>query len=755
MWQPFSFYLCNLILLGLNMKVASVVLYLVGLCTLAIEAHSQISHGGFPLPFSELRSAAGSFYEEMPAFDVHEQLRVDSLEYSSLRASNRFAYKFITDFTPSNSGVRFTMEDGTRVWRLGIHSARAYSINLLFTSFELPVGARLFLYNPDQTQVLGAFTHLNNSENGILPVSPIEGERLIVEYHEPPRVPFQGKLCIGEVNHDYRGWRSLIEPTADLSSLSCIQPLSCSIAEGDPFAEIGRSVVELIVDGMYYCTGTLVNTTRYDGTPYLLTASHCLNQQFKLKNPDYEKIAGRIVAFFNYNSPMCESPIRGTEEMSMASMKCRAVHEDVDLALLELMEIPPVYYRPYYSGWNATLQHEGEYVCIQHPNGGTKRFSLTDEVQIGDLVITEHEFKKNAFWNVKSWKTGCTAEGSSGSPLYDKENRVIGALTGGNSYCDRPNNDYFYSLHAAWRPDEAASRQLGCWLAPDADEPVLCGGFDPYSNAPAIRLSHVFENGKQDEMEAALYDGSSYQFGLNASGVTECAEAYRLETHAIVHGCYLVTPAVSGRTSPDIEICLYSGDGKPERLLAKQKFSPQVAYFDNDTLLSEKKSLFRAQEHYISFGDSVDALGTLFVSYRMSGEKSAKFCVYNVKEGGLSSNTAWLRTAEGWGKSPFNTALFIDPVIQYKSGGTANQPSFEDNPIRLHTDRIGKSLYVVLPDAKKTAVLSLYDMAGKLVKRAEWSTLTASIPLPYCPAGIYIANIRYDGKEYSYKICIR
>ena len=32
--------------------------------------------------------------------------------------------------------------------------------------------------------------------------------------------------------------------------------------------------------------------------------------------------------------------------MSLASAYARAVNEDMDLALLELMDVPPVYYRP-------------------------------------------------------------------------------------------------------------------------------------------------------------------------------------------------------------------------------------------------------------------------------------------------------------------------------------------------------------------------------------------------------------------------
>ena len=112
-------------------------------------------------------------------------MRIDSLEQTDLRNGLRFAYKFLTDYTPDNAGIRFTTADGTSVWRLGIHSPGALSINVLFSEYHLPEGAQLFLYDAKQQQVLGAFNHLNNSELGLLPVAPIEGDSLIIEYQEP------------------------------------------------------------------------------------------------------------------------------------------------------------------------------------------------------------------------------------------------------------------------------------------------------------------------------------------------------------------------------------------------------------------------------------------------------------------------------------------------------------------------------------------------------------------------------------------
>ena len=113
---------------------------------MALPLAAQVSHGGHPLPLSVLRSATADaqLFETLPSFDLQAQLRIDSLEQTDLRDGFHFAYKFMTDYTPDNSGVRFTTAEGTKVWRLGIHSAGALSLNVLFSQYELPEGAQLF-----------------------------------------------------------------------------------------------------------------------------------------------------------------------------------------------------------------------------------------------------------------------------------------------------------------------------------------------------------------------------------------------------------------------------------------------------------------------------------------------------------------------------------------------------------------------------------------------------------------------------------
>ena len=86
-----------------------------GLCLfLGVSVKAQISHGGQPLPLTATKSLTEDMFITMPPFDLAEQLRLDSLEATGLRNGFRFAYKFVTDYTPENSGVISPCPTGQR-----------------------------------------------------------------------------------------------------------------------------------------------------------------------------------------------------------------------------------------------------------------------------------------------------------------------------------------------------------------------------------------------------------------------------------------------------------------------------------------------------------------------------------------------------------------------------------------------------------------------------------------------------------------
>ncbi|WP_280746144.1 MULTISPECIES: T9SS type A sorting domain-containing protein [unclassified Parabacteroides] len=725
-----------------------------------LSSKAQVSHGGKPLPYTPTRSQSFNFYQEMPSFDVEEELRTDAMNESDLKSGYRFAYKFMTNYSPANTGETFIQQDGTKIWRMGIYSKGALSINVLFTEYELPEGAQLFLYNPEQTQILGSFTHLNNSDKQILPVSPIHGERLIVEYQEPANAAFPGRLTIGEVNHGYRSLRGY-EPGGNRSEFACMLPPVCF---DDEYNKVSRSVVLITIDGVTACSGVMLNNTQNDGKPYLLTASHCLNKNFSVSNPDYESIAGSIVCFFNYTSPTCNPVMRGTEEMSVASTIYRAVNEKIDMALLELQEAPPVYYQPYYAGWS--IEEDGgtlPYAGIHHPRASVKRINISeDNVSLKSFTIKEISFYNNAHWKVDVWSSGSTASGSSGSPLFDSNNRVIGALSGGSSSCSVPMDDFYYALFKAWEPEDSPDKQLKHWLAPSNSKKLTIKGLDPYSTQPGYRLSNIYDLKRQDSITISELSSpaTGYLFGSNSLKTTEYAEAYQVNEKAKIYGAYFVTPAVTDPVgSLNVEVVVYSGTDKPETLLYTGTFKPtytEMSVIDS-TFQETEKWLNRNQESFIRFDKPVEVSGTFYIGYRINSPENSTFAVYNLPKGQTSRNTSWINNKGEWIKAsshpsmPFNTSLFIDPVIRYTHLVTNEKPPVEDD-VKVFINRNHKTVYVLLPEDIQKADMAIYSTNGQRMFQTTLSGNASTIPVSNLGSGIYIININGKNLYYSQKI---
>ena len=72
-----------------------------------------------------------------------------------------------------------------------------------------------------------------------------------------------------------------------------------------------------------------------------------------------------------------------------------------------------------------------------------------------------------AHWQV-TWNQGITAAGSSGSPLLDLNDRVIGQLHGGTSFCSTPNApDWYGSFDLSWTGGGTNTTRLSNWLDPN------------------------------------------------------------------------------------------------------------------------------------------------------------------------------------------------------------------------------------------------------------------------------------------------
>ncbi|HRS54407.1 MAG TPA: trypsin-like peptidase domain-containing protein [Bacteroidales bacterium] len=444
------------------------------LITVQIQAlYSQISEGGVPysLLYRDLVSKNIETFYVSPV-DTKKLLIEDSIELTKGLVPFRFGVDIDVDINSRYYGTYDSLLEGY-LWRIELYAEKAISINLIFKDFYLPHGAKLFLYTPDYKNIIGAFTYRNNQDDGIFATTVLPGERIILEYFEPYTVVKKGTFSIYKLIYGYKDIFFNKETKGYGSSGACNINVNCP--DGLAWQDEKRAVVMILLkNNSRICTGTLVNNVKNDGAPYILTANHCLGEE------------STWIFMFNYESPNCDN-INGPTNNTIQGSILRAKGEDSDFALVEMKSLPPLSYNVYYAGWSAIDAISDSCTVIHHPSGDIKKISFDYD------TVTSSAWGSgvaNSHWTVGSWEKGTTEPGSSGSPLFNKNKKIIGQLHGGIASCSVIGDDNFGKFSYSWDTDPAPSRQLKYWLDPDNTGLKEINGFDfshpTYNNDAAI-----------------------------------------------------------------------------------------------------------------------------------------------------------------------------------------------------------------------------------------------------------------------------
>ncbi len=247
-------------------------MYLLVVLCLPQFVYLQISIGGTPYSFQnkQVKSSDKLPQEDTPTIDINRIQQEDALNDSNSGIPTRFGIEQAVNYNLNNSGLWENLPNGDRLWRLKIQAPEALSINLIYDNFYLPEGAKLFLYNEEKTQILGAFTSLNNKIDDVFGTALVYGEVTILEYYEPAKVEGEGRISINTVVH---GYRYISKDNADLgSSGNCNVDAICP--DGDDWRDEIKAVAKIVIGGGL-CSGSLLGNTNRDCTPYFLTANHC------------------------------------------------------------------------------------------------------------------------------------------------------------------------------------------------------------------------------------------------------------------------------------------------------------------------------------------------------------------------------------------------------------------------------------------------------------------------------------------------
>jgi lysyl endopeptidase len=567
----FGFYSIHLAMLKLqSLHISVLLVVLLGSSNNALEG--QLQFPGKPMGFNRQLKAAEVMYV-LPPLDPLEIEAELELNRSSHLKPLHFALERPVNLSPETHGS-WSLEGDLRVWRVHVISPGARSLGLVFGNYALLPGVKVFVYDPGQKQVKGAFTSGNNKSTGILPVGHIPGEELVIEMQVPTGMAGYGELELQSLSHAFldTGFKST-SATCPAGEFGCSDPCEIDIncTEGDDWWQVKPSVVRIFTTTLY-CTGVLVNNTSYDGIPYILTAEHCLNKQY---------YALRSVFQFNYESASCFGE-DGPLDMSISGAELITNGDSIDFSLVRLSTEPPASFGVYYAGWDRTDFQTSGTATIHHPFGDVKKISFDYDIPSipstpADVPYSGLEdYHYFSYWWVRQWDVGSTEGGSSGGPLFNQARRVIGTLSGGNAACGdsigynseterviyslAPNfDDYYTRFSKAWDSEEAKGYALKPWLDPINSGSETLNGYNPTSTEAfkVITGKHfqLFPNPAKDHFFITSREplhGEGYYIITNLSGAVLLRGALDGDGRADIQvtsmppGLYIVTVGSSG-----------------------------------------------------------------------------------------------------------------------------------------------------------------------------------------------------------------
>ena len=429
---------------------------------LNVSIYAQVSTGGIPPSFNikTLNTTVDNYIFTAPDL---QKIQAEDAVAQQKGDAYRYGVDIPVNLNIENSGTWDILPDGRKIWRLQITVKGAPALGVYYNKFYIPVGGLLYLYNADKTEIIGAFTNKTNIKGEEFATELLSGESVILEYISPEFPTKKPQIEITSVSYAYRSLGFLKKQYKEeiLGSDPCEVNINCP--EGNSWQDEKRGVARISIkigSSYYLCSGSLVNNTNQDCTPYFLSAYHCG------ENATASDL-NQWVFYFNYESSTC-SGTSGSLSQSVTGATLRAeapnnIGTTSDMLLLELNQSVPSTYNPYYNGWTRTTTASTSGVGIHHPAGDIKKISTYTS-----SLTNYYNTHWKVYWSATTTNHGVTEGGSSGSPLFNSSGLIVGTLTGGSSYCTAPDDpDYYGKFSFHWTSNGSTSdQQLKPWLDP-------------------------------------------------------------------------------------------------------------------------------------------------------------------------------------------------------------------------------------------------------------------------------------------------
>lgn len=446
--------------------------------------------------------------------------------------------------------LKWRQSDGRTVAAVSFTSDGAAGVRLGLVVRKLPAGAvvRGYVQGADTAfevagrAILDAIGRNRDagdlSEAGRTYWTPVvDGDQVTLEISLPPgSTPDAVDLSIPRLSH-------LQVKAGDLDSVRIGQAESCEVdvncvAAADAGADQASRATAMMVftdaGSSYLCTGTLLNDSSSSGTPYFLSASHCISTQ---------TVASSLITYWFYRSTSCNS---GTLDSGYRVLRSGAAllyaGVDTDTSFMKLNEAPPT--GAVFSGWSIDSPAIGNAVTsVHHPRGDLQKYSQGSvsafanctPVNASDSFTCFESNSSTANFVNANWRLGTTESGSSGSGLFAAGNGnryLVGQLYGGTASCAFSDGTSWYG-----RLDKAYFAALARWLSPSGPAQDVMPRSAVYRFYNATTGAHFFTTSapERDWVIASIpafhYEGVAfYAYASQVTGSSPIFRFYNTQT---------------------------------------------------------------------------------------------------------------------------------------------------------------------------------------------------------------------------------
>jgi V8-like Glu-specific endopeptidase len=354
--------------------------------------------------------------------------RIDIVGLSSSKAQN-----------VGTQGVLSPTPDGGYVWSLTISSPDAGSVRVHIENLDLPAGASLYFFSL-HGEAFGPWTGKGPEGTGDFWTESVFGQEgvLQVRVSGPANEALLKQISfsvteVGSVLPEFTD--SPVGPRGGFcGNAPCIVDVSCN--SGGNSIRDGIAKMEWIAGPFIYtCTGGLLNDNNPSQNNYFLTANHCVNKA---------NVARNVQFYWRFRTSSCNGscPSNSGWPFKTTGSTLRTTGKAGDFTLLQLNSNPPA--GSVLLGWTTAPVANSNGVAlhrVSNPNFGPQVYSAHS---VDTSAPTCQGWPRGQ--RIYSRDTvGATDGGSSGGPVVNSSDQVVGQLSGACGFnpgdpCDNTSN---------------------------------------------------------------------------------------------------------------------------------------------------------------------------------------------------------------------------------------------------------------------------------------------------------------------------